>query len=283
MIIEYYPHLLQPILKEYSIKDPKLYDNIYDEKYLIRPLKISDYDHGYIELLSQLTEFGTITYDGYKQRFNQLKQYLNTYYILVVEDINCIRGRIEDVVIDNRYRGQQLRKLLINLLTKFAQDKCDCYKISLECKDHLPKCSAIERTKEIERHWIPKLFDEQEKYESNQQKMYVLPMFPYPSGRLYMAHVRVYTLSDTLARYYRMRGYKELSTCDSNYYKWTQYIFLKLYREGLAAVNWNPIDQTVLADEQIDEAGRSWRSGAIVENKILKTIFYSYSCIYIGK
>jgi len=109
-------------------------------------------------LVSQLTEFGTITYDGYKQRFNQLKQCLNTYYILVIEDINCnkqivgtatlvcekkfirqlgIRGRIEDVVIDNRYRGQQLGKLLINLLTKFAQDKCDCYKISLECKDHL--------------------------------------------------------------------------------------------------------------------------------------------------
>ncbi|CAF1352312.1 unnamed protein product [Rotaria sordida] len=278
MIIEYYPHLLQPILKEYSIKDPKLYDNIYDEKYLIRPLKISDYDHGYIELLSQLTEFGTITYDGYKQRFNQLKQYLNTYYILVVEDINCIRGRIEDVVIDNRYRGQQLRKLLINLLTKFAQDKCDCYKISLECKDHLVSFyQQFGYKHEDKQNFVMNDNDDKK------QKMYVLPMFPYPSGRLYMAHVRVYTLSDTLARYYRMRGYKELSTCDSNYYKWTQYIFLKLYREGLAAVNWNPIDQTVLADEQIDEAGRSWRSGAIVENKILKTIFYSYSCIYIGK
>jgi glucosamine-phosphate N-acetyltransferase len=151
------PNLLQSILKHY---DNKLQGNIYNEKYLIRPLSISDYDHGYIDLLRQLTECGKITYDEFKQRFYQMKQCLNTYYILVIEDLNlnkqiigtatlvcekkfirqlAIRGRIEDVVVDNRYRGQQLGKLLVDLLTKFAREKCDCYKISLECKDDLVK------------------------------------------------------------------------------------------------------------------------------------------------
>ena len=151
-------NLLQPILKEYSLKDPKLHDNIYAEQYLLRPLTISDYDNGYIELLRQLTECGTIAYDDFRQRFHQLKQCLNTYYILVIQDLNTdkrivgtatlvcerkfirqlgVRGRIEDVVVHSRCRGQQLGKLLIELLTQFARQKCDCYKISLECKDHL--------------------------------------------------------------------------------------------------------------------------------------------------
>jgi glucosamine-phosphate N-acetyltransferase len=149
-------NLFETIFKEYSLKDTKLQNNIYDEKYSLRSLAISDYDHGYIELLGQLTECGTITYEGFKQRFNQLKQCSNTYYILVLEDMNkqiigtatlvCerkfirqlgVRGRIEDVVVHDKYRGQQLGKLLIDLLTIFAREKCDCYKISLECKDHL--------------------------------------------------------------------------------------------------------------------------------------------------
>jgi glucosamine-phosphate N-acetyltransferase len=154
------PNLLQSILKHYSTNDNQLQGNIYNEKYLIRPLSISDYDHGYIDLLRQLTECGKITYDEFEQRFYQMKQCLNTYYILVIEDLNlnkqiigtatlvcekkfirqlAIRGRIEDVVVDNRYRGQQLGKLLVDLLTKFAREKCDCYKISLECKDELVK------------------------------------------------------------------------------------------------------------------------------------------------
>jgi glucosamine-phosphate N-acetyltransferase len=152
------PNILQSLFKDYSLKDSKLHENNYDEKYLLRPLRISDYDHSYIDLLRQLTECGPMTYEDFKRRFNQMKQCFNTYYILVIEDINtdqqivgtatlicekkfirqlAIRGRIEDVVVHNRCRGQQLGKLLIDLLTQLGRDKCNCYKISLECKDHL--------------------------------------------------------------------------------------------------------------------------------------------------
>ncbi|UJR13717.1 hypothetical protein I4U23_000728 [Adineta vaga] len=151
-------HLLETIFEEYSLKDHKLQGNVYDGKYLIRPLAITDYDHGYVDLLRQLTECGKFSSEEFQKRFHEMKQCLKTYYILVLEDVNSnrqiigtttlvcekkfirqlgIRGRIEDVVIDNRYRGQQLGKLLIELLTKFAKEQCDCYKISLECKDHL--------------------------------------------------------------------------------------------------------------------------------------------------
>uniref|UniRef100_A0A8C7WML8 leucine--tRNA ligase n=1 Tax=Oryzias sinensis TaxID=183150 RepID=A0A8C7WML8_9TELE len=154
-------------------------------------------------------------------------------------------------------------------------------------------------------------------------------MFPYPSGRLHMGHVRVYTISDAIGHFQRMRGHevlnpmgwdafglpaenaaiernldpedwtksniqsmrgqlddlglcfnwdREVTTCLPDYYKWTQYLFIKLFESGLAyqkeaVVNWDPVDQTVLADEQVDESGRSWRSGALVEQKLLTQWF----------
>lgn len=154
------------------------------------------------------------------------------------------------------------------------------------------------------------------------EKYYCLAMFPYPSGRLHMGHVRCYTLGDVIARYRRLKGYnvlhpmgwdafglpaenaaiknnippaswtrdnidymrgqmqrlgfgmdwsREFATCDSEYYRWEQWMFLRLYEKGLvyrknAVVNWDPEDQTVLANEQVVD-GRGWRSGAVVERR----------------
>jgi len=163
---------------------------------------------------------------------------------------------------------------------------------------------------------------------STKPKSYVLEMFPYPSGRIHIGHVRNYTMGDVIARYRRMTGHevlhpmgwdafgmpaenaamekgvhpgawtyeniatmkgqlkqlgfaldwsRELATCDPEYYGHEQGLFLDLYEAGLvyrrqSAVNWDPIDQTVLANEQVID-GRGWRSGALVEKRKLDQWF----------
>ena len=170
------------------------------------------------------------------------------------------------------------------------------------------------------------------KVDKNKKKFYCLEMFPYPSGKIHMGHVRNYTIGDVLARYKNLQGYnvlhpmgwdsfgmpaenaarqnnldpktwtesniktmksqlkklglsidwnKEISTCTPEYYKHQQEFFLDLYEKGLVYrkenyVNWDPVDQTVLANEQVVD-GRGWRSGAIVERKKLNQWFFSIS------
>ncbi|MFO8152241.1 leucine--tRNA ligase [Thioalkalivibrio sp.] len=154
------------------------------------------------------------------------------------------------------------------------------------------------------------------------EPFYCLSMFPYPSGKLHMGHVRNYTIGDVIARFQRMQGRnvlqpmgwdafglpaenaaiangvpparwtrqnieqmraqlkrlgfaydwsRELATCDPAYYRWEQWLFVRLLKKGLvyrrlATVNWDPVDQTVLANEQVID-GRGWRSGAVVERR----------------
>jgi leucyl-tRNA synthetase len=174
---------------------------------------------------------------------------------------------------------------------------------------------------EAQHYW-----DQQRSFEAKEddtrQKYYCLCMFPYPSGRLHMGHVRNYTIGDVLTRFMRMNGRnvlqpmgwdafglpaenaaiangvppakwtldniaymkmqfkslgialdwsRELTTCSPDYYRWTQWLFLRMLEKGVAyqktgVVNWDPVDKTVLANEQVID-GRGWRTGAVIEKR----------------
>lgn len=184
---------------------------------------------------------------------------------------------------------------------------------------------------EIEKKW-QKIWEEEKVFkpcdDSDKPKYYALSMFPYPSGKLHMGHVRNYTITDVIARFKKMNGYnvlhpmgwdsfglpaenaamkhganpevwtdenikymtkqlkklglsydwdREVTTCKPDYYKWTQWLFLQLYKKGLAykkeaAVNWCDECQTVLANEQVID-GKCWRCGHVVEKKYLSQWF----------
>ena len=179
--------------------------------------------------------------------------------------------------------------------------------------------------KDIEQR-VQQYWEENQSFKANddveKEKFYCLSMFPYPSGRLHMGHVRNYTIGDVISRFQRMQGKnvlqpmgwdafglpaenaainnntapakwtysnidymknqlrslgfgydwdREVTTCKSDYYRWEQWFFTRLYEKGLvykknSTVNWDPVDQTVLANEQVID-GRGWRSGALVEQK----------------
>ncbi len=197
--------------------------------------------------------------------------------------------------------------------------------------------TSIERYnfKKVESKWQEK-WEQSEVFKSSidhsKEKFYCLEMFPYPSGKIHMGHVRNYTIGDVLSRYKSLKGFnvmhpmgwdafgmpaenaarennldpkdwtnknilamkeqlkrlglsidwgREISTCSEEYYKHQQLFFLELYEKGLVYrkenyVNWDPVDQTVLANEQVID-GKGWRSGAVVERKKLNQWFFKIS------
>ena len=181
----------------------------------------------------------------------------------------------------------------------------------------------------IEKKWQEK-FAKEKLYNKEGKKFYCLEMFPYPSGKIHMGHVRNYTIGDVIARFKFLKGYNvlhpmgwdafglpaenaskmnnvhpekwtnqniqtmknqlkllglsidwdlEISTCDEEYYKHQQELFIDFYNQGLVSrketyVNWDPVEKTVLANEQVVN-GKGWRSNAVVERKKLSQWFFN--------
>ena len=187
--------------------------------------------------------------------------------------------------------------------------------------------NAQEIEAQVQKYWQEnKSFEVVE--DNSKEKYYCLSMFPYPSGRLHMGHVRNYSIGDVISRYQKMQGKnvmqpigwdgfglpaenaalknkvapakwtyenidymktqlsqlgfgydwsREIATCHPDYYRWEQWLFVKLFKKGLvykknAIVNWDPVDQTVLANEQVID-GRGWRSDALIEKKEISQWF----------
>ncbi|HEU0234163.1 MAG TPA: leucine--tRNA ligase [Gallionella sp.] len=196
-----------------------------------------------------------------------------------------------------------------------------------------PNYQPVSIEQQAQQHWEDRqafrAAEPSDKPQFDKPKYYCLSMFPYPSGKLHMGHVRNYTIGDVLSRYHRMKGYnvmqpmgwdafglpaenaalannvppaawtyanidymrkqlkslglgidwsREVTTCTPEYYRWEQWLFTRLFKKGIiykktASVNWDPVDHTVLANEQVID-GCGWRSGAPVEKRDIPMYFF---------
>jgi leucyl-tRNA synthetase len=213
----------------------------------------------------------------------------------------------------------QVKEIVIPVLWVVWYSAAFIFVVISKTMDEIYKPESVEAR--AQQFW-----DEQQTFRVNEdperEKYYCLSMFPYPSGRLHMGHVRNYTIGDVISRYQRMQGKnvlqpmgwdafglpaenaaiqnkvpparwtrenidymreqlkqlgfgydweREVATCEPEYYRWEQWFFTRLFEKGVvykktAVVNWDPIDNTVLANEQVID-GRGWRSGALVERR----------------